>query len=67
MIDAIKNSIQISDSNCPMKATRSGDLNVNDDMDLANPYGKMTCLILYIYSMELGAPPLYHEINRVCR
>lgn len=38
-----------------------------NDLDLANPYGNVTCLILYLYSMELGSPPLYKEINRVIR
>ena len=38
-----------------------------NDLDLSNPYSKMTCLILYLYTMELGSPPLYYEINRVCR
>ena len=27
----------------------------------------MTCLLVYLYSMELGSPPLYSEINRVER
>lgn len=31
------------------------------------PYSKVTCLILYLYSMELGTPPLYYEANRVAR
>lgn len=34
---------------------------------LKNPYSKMTCLILYLYSMELGTPQLYAEANRVAR
>ena len=38
-----------------------------NDLDLTNPYSKMTCLILYLYSMELGQPPLYYEINRITR
>ena len=38
-----------------------------NDLNLGNPYGKITCLILYLHSMELGQPPLYYEINRVCR
>ena len=25
----------------------------------------MTCLILYLYSMDLGVPPLYAEANRI--
>ena len=37
------------------------------DLNVANPYGKIASLVLYLYSMELGSPPLYHEINRVCR
>ena len=41
----------------------------NEDrvLGLSCPHSKVTCLILYLYSMELGSPPLYHEINRVCR
>lgn len=41
----------------------------NDDdlVGIENPYSKMSCLILYLYSMELGQPPMYTEINRVCR
>lgn len=51
-----------------MKATPPGKkIKENDDLDLSNPYSKITCLILYLYSMELGSPPLYYEINRVCR
>ena len=43
------------------------DEEINDDLNIGNPYGRMSCLILYLYSMELGSPPLYYEINRVCR
>ena len=38
-----------------------------DELDLSNPYSFVTCLILYLYSMELGCPPLYYEVNRVTR
>lgn len=38
-----------------------------DENDLWNPYSKVTCLILYLYSMEIGVPPLYAEINRISR
>ena len=34
---------------------------------LRNPYSKITCLILYLYSMELGTPSLYADANRVAR
>ena len=34
---------------------------------LRNPYYKVSCLILYLYSMELGTPQLYSEANRVAR
>ena len=33
------------------------------DLDIHNPYGKISCLVLYLYSMEIGTPPLYTEIN----
>ena len=36
-------------------------------VDLTNPENETSKIILYIYSMELGSPPLYSEINRVCR
>ena len=36
-------------------------------MDLRNPYGAVCCWVLYLYSMELGSPPLYMELNRACR
>ena len=37
------------------------------DLDLSNPYSGVTCWVLYLYSMELGSPPLYMELNRACR
>lgn len=37
------------------------------DNDLWNPYSKVTCTLMYLYSLEIGSPPLYSEINRVCR
>ena len=63
------NSLQFDDSNkCifqsfdPRKPElQSHDLNVN------NPYGKITCFVLYLYSMELSQPALYYDVNRVCR
>ena len=39
----------------------------DDDLDLGDPYSKISCLVLYLYSLELGSPPLYSEINRVSR
>ena len=36
-------------------------------LGLWNPYSKVTCIILYLYSMELGTPTLYAEANRVAR
>lgn len=37
------------------------------ELDLSNPYSKASCLILQLYSMELGYPQLYAEANRVAR
>ena len=36
-------------------------------LGLRKPYSKATCLMLYLYSMELGSPQLYSEANRVAR
>ena len=36
-------------------------------LGLHNPYSKVSCLILYLFSMELGSPQLYSEANRVAR
>ena len=37
------------------------------DLSLANPYSAVSCWLLYLYSMELGSPPLYLELNRAAR
>lgn len=39
----------------------------DDELDLCNAKSRITCFILYMFSMELGDPPLYAEINRVSR
>lgn len=52
----------------PMKKpTDSQKSRGNKQLDLCNPYSLITCIILYLYSMEFGDPPLYSEINRVAR
>lgn len=54
-------SMGISDWDKPMIHDRVPELG------LLNPYSKITYLIVYLYSMELGSPPLYAEANRVSR
>ena len=39
----------------------------SSNTNLLNPYSKVVCLILYLYSMEIGSPALYAEANRVAR
>ena len=36
-------------------------------LGLRNPYSKVACLMMYLYSMEIGNPKLYAEANRVAR
>ena len=48
-----------------VKNTESG--NYWKDYNLCNPYSKCSCLILYMYSMEFGQPPLYDVLNRAMR
>ena len=42
-----------------------------DDEDpilgLMNPYSKASCLLMQLYSMEIGSPQLYADVNRVAR
>ena len=40
---------------------------MDPELGLRNPYSKITCIVLYYYSMEFGNPPLYAEVNRVSR
>ena len=37
------------------------------DLNLCNPYSKASCLILYLYTMELADPPLYEVLNKGMR
>ena len=39
----------------------------NPELNQKDPYSKVSCLVVYLYSMELGDPPLYAEANRVAR
>ena len=54
-----------------MHGIKEKDYGINEqkykDLDLSDPYSKMSCLILYLYTMELGSPPLYLELNRIIR
>ena len=36
-------------------------------LGLENPYSKASCLLMQLYSMEIGSPQLYAEVNRVAR
>lgn len=44
--------------------TKQKDQGDFEDLCLRNPYSKITCFILYLYSMEFGQVPLYAELNR---
>ena len=37
------------------------------ELSLNKSYSKVSCLLMQLYSMELGSPPLYAEVNRVAR
>lgn len=37
------------------------------ELGLRNPYSMITCFVLYLYSLEVGIPPFYAEVNRVAR
>ena len=39
----------------------------NYENSLNDPYSKVTIFITQLFSMEFGSPPLYSELNRICR
>ena len=50
--------------NEPLKVFKSK----NDPIHgLLNPYSKASCLVMQLYSMEIGSPQLYADVNRVAR
>ena len=53
--------VQITNVNEPLTSDRDAELGV------LNAYSKVSCLVLQLYSMEWGTPPLYAEVNRVAR
>ena len=48
--------------NQPMYGYRSGK-EEDPELGLWNPYSRISCFVLYLYSMELGSPPLFAELN----
>ena len=41
--------------------------NQDDELNVLNPYSRITSFSLYLYSLEFGSPALYSELNRVTR
>lgn len=61
VMDGVKNMFQFT------KSGTSLNLRGQDENSLDDPYSKATNLIIYLFSLEFGSPPLYSEVNRVCR
>ena len=55
------NATKISNWDKPFEKSKDPELGVR------NPYSKISCFVVQLYSMELGTPPLYAEVNRVAR
>lgn len=53
---------EFKEPNKPLEADAS-----DMELGLHNPYSKITAIILQLYSMEFGSPPLYAELNKACR
>lgn len=60
-------NLSISQLDMSKQMRHDGGIGQDAVIGLCNPYSKVTCFILYLYSMELGNPPLYIEANRVAR
>ena len=50
-----------------MHGHHNDSLRNDHEIGLCYPYSKVVCFVIYLYSMELGTPPLYAELNRVAR
>ena len=48
--------------NTPLKYLRDDPI-----LGLCNPYSKVVCLLMQLYSMEIGSTQLYAVVNRVAR
>ena len=55
-----------AEKDMPLKGDRFGD-GKDPILGLLNPYSKASCLLMQLYSMEIGSPQLYSEANRVAR
>lgn len=63
----IKQCIGYKRTDLPLKEAQDDENGFNSDSNFCNPYSKITCLILYLLSMDLGSPPLYHTLNKANR
>lgn len=64
---AIKQCIGYKRTDLPLKEAQDDENGFSSDSNFCNPYGKITSLILYLMSMELGSPPLYTIFNKANR
>jgi len=58
----IFDSINISDWNKPMTHSKA-----DTELGLTNPYSKISCFIVNLYSMEFGNPQFYSVVNKAAR
>lgn len=54
--------VNIANWNAPLNGDK-------DDFELSvtNPYSKISCLLTQLYSMEIGSPTFYSEVNKAAR
>jgi hypothetical protein len=64
--DLIK-AAQITDHYNPMIKVGQNNSDYEHELNLWNPYSPITCFILYLYSLELGNPTLYSDLNGMVR
>lgn len=63
----MKRCIGYKRTDLPLKEAQDDENGFHSDSNFCNPYGKITCLILSLMSMELGSPPLYATFNKASR
>ena len=57
----LQDKVKFSDLNKPLERSHDKEFGVE------NPYSKAVCFLMYLYSMEVGDPTLYAELNKAVR
>jgi len=63
----LQNCLRWTNFDQPLQMNNPQEKDFGSDNNLYNPYSIASCAILQLYSMELGDPPVYNELNKAMR